>query len=499
MKLMFNEDWMHYIWSRYTRKTDITEEVLREFIYQYKGTHITDFTLNVNGTVSTVPSKIKQDFCDKYLATEENGIKVDYRNTHAQKAYEIFAEKKLDMYQIWIDALNEIGINPWISVRVNDVHGNNNETDVRKSEQVDGRPDKWRVRYREATGYYDKCQDFELEIVRKDFLGYVEEMLERYSGVCGLELDFSREAYMFAPGKEKAGREIANNLMKDIRVLCDKYSVKKINVLVPAVYQTCLDYGIDPVAWAKNGCADSVVTISHWQSINTNYQIDLWKKLLDGAAEIGTAQQMNVKAHPNAQSFVTSVDIAYGQAAANFYNGSDFVYLYNYMDLPEVEDVKASGLYPSSIDTASVRYTENQYDMLCALGDYESVSKHKRTYVLTYDDYPVYWDKTSSRLPIEFDGGVGYGAIKIMTGGMNESDKAEVRLGFDRKLDSKDIEVYVNGEKSTLTDYGNISEKLSELTGHMFEIKNKPGGYAVVEIRTYLPAVLHYADITVTP
>ena len=119
MKLMFNEDWMHFIWSRFTRDIDVTEQVIKDFIYQYKDTQITDFAMNVNGTVSTFPSKIRQSFCDKYLATQENGIKVDYKNTHAKKAYEIFVEKKLDFYQIWIDTLNEIAA--WI---VNDTFSN---------------------------------------------------------------------------------------------------------------------------------------------------------------------------------------------------------------------------------------------------------------------------------------------------------------------------------------------------------------------------------------
>ena len=499
MKLMFNEDWMHFIWSRFSFDIDVTEEVIKEFIYQYKGTQITDFAMNVNGTVSTVPSKIRQDFCDKYLATEENGIKVDYKNTHAKKAYEIFEEKKLDMYRIWIDTLNEIGINPWISVRVNDVHGNENETDVRKSEQVDGRPDIWRIRHREANGYYDKCQDFELEKVRNEFLGYIEEIFERYSGIYGLELDFSRQAYLFAPSREKAGIEIANNLMKDIRVLCDKYAVKNINVLVPAKYQTCLDYGLDPVKWAESGCADSVVAISHWQSINTDYQIDLWKKLLDGAAKFGTGQQMNVRAYPNAQSVVTSVEMAYGQASANLYNGSDFVYLYNYMDLLENGDVKGSGLYPSSIYPGCIRQTEIQYEMFKSLGDYESMSKHRRSHVLTYDDYNSYWDSISCRLPAEFDGGEAYAAFKIMTGGMSETETAELRLGLDKKIGAEDVEVYVNRKKAQFKCYGEIHPKLNQLVGHIFEITNKPAGYAIVEIKIKVPATLDYADITITP
>ena len=36
----------------------------------------------------------------------------------------IYFDQGLDMYQIWIARLREIGINPWISLRTNDVHNN---------------------------------------------------------------------------------------------------------------------------------------------------------------------------------------------------------------------------------------------------------------------------------------------------------------------------------------------------------------------------------------
>ena len=108
MKIMFNEDWMHFIWSRHAHKIDVTKKEIKDFIYQYKDSQITDFAMNVNGTVSTAPSKIKEDFCDKFLAKEEHGVKVDYSDTYAQMAYELFVEKKLDFYRIWIDTLKEI-------------------------------------------------------------------------------------------------------------------------------------------------------------------------------------------------------------------------------------------------------------------------------------------------------------------------------------------------------------------------------------------------------
>lgn len=114
--LFYNEDWIHFVWTRYEAGIEVTEKTLKDYVYSLKDTQITDFAMNINGTVSTADSKIFETFADKYLATEENGIPVNYKNTFAREVYKIIHEKKLDMYQVWIDALKEVGINPWISV-----------------------------------------------------------------------------------------------------------------------------------------------------------------------------------------------------------------------------------------------------------------------------------------------------------------------------------------------------------------------------------------------
>ena len=86
MRVVLNEDWIHFLWTRYEKNTEVTESTLRNFIYQYKNTQITDFTMNVNGSVSTFPSEIFDNFCNKYKRKTENGENVDYTNTFAQKA-----------------------------------------------------------------------------------------------------------------------------------------------------------------------------------------------------------------------------------------------------------------------------------------------------------------------------------------------------------------------------------------------------------------------------
>ena len=158
MRVFINEDWCHYIWTR--ENQEVTEKDLKDFIYQYKNTSITDFLFNVNGTVSTSPSKVLETFVDKYLKKEEHKIAVDYTNTFAKRAYDIYVNKNLDMYGIWIATCKEIGINPWLSIRMNDIHLNMEKVEVRKSTMVEDFKNEWTSSHREVLGYFDKCLDF---------------------------------------------------------------------------------------------------------------------------------------------------------------------------------------------------------------------------------------------------------------------------------------------------------------------------------------------------
>jgi len=491
MKLMFNEDWIHFIWTRYENNINITEEVLKKFIYQYKDTQVTDFVMNVNGSVSTYPSKTRQSYCDKYMATKECGIDVNYKDTFAKKAYEVFVEKGLDMYKIWIDTAKNIGIKPWISIRMNDCHGNGKDPELRQSEYIISHPEQWRIRHRVADEYHDRCLDFEVEEVRENLLSYIEETLERYRPY-GLELDFSRETYMFVPGREQKGRKHLNDMMRKIKVLTQKYGTLSVNVVLNGSVSTNLEMGLDPILWAKEGLIDSVVNIGRWETTNTNPEIELWKSVLGKKVEFGCGQQLLIKAFPQSRDIISSIETAFGEACANFCNGADFVYLYNYMDMPEqgLEDID----HPKSI-----RQSENLEIILKNIGDYKTALTQKRAHVLTYDDFLPPWKGHISRLPIEFEKGTRQ-YIKILTGQVRDEEYAQLVLAFDRVLDGKSMEVFVNSVPAKFIDNGGIDKNISDSFGCVFNIVNvdELGGNTVIEIKLYEEAVLKFAQIVIS-
>ncbi|MBE7044190.1 MAG: hypothetical protein E7397_01560 [Ruminococcaceae bacterium] len=493
MKLMFNEDWAHFFMSRYDHNIEITEESVREFMLQYKDTQVTDFAFNVTGTVASYPSKILPTFCDKYLAEEENGVPVNFKDTFAKKAYETYVEKGLDLYRIWIDLAREIGIRPWVSIRMNDIHGNGYEPHLVQSSYIPAHPEFWVTRHRYADEYYDKCLDFEMEEVRNRMLSVIEEILERFHPD-GLELDFTRECRLFRFGREKQGMKVLNEMMASIKKLTEKYSGNTpmpINLLVNGTAQTNLDFGLDISHWAEQGWIDSVVLLSRWDTINTDYEIRLWKRLLGDKIELGCGQQILVKPYTGYQFVISNKKSAFGQACANLYNGADFVYLYNYMDIM-TNDI-AEGFHPTN-----VRHPENLKDILKNIGSYETASKQPRSHVLTFDDHMAQWKKVTSRLPITFSQNQRED-IKISMGGIGKSEKAYLILGFDRQLQDEDFEIYANCDRLHLESHGGLDTNITTAEGHMFPITHPEhfDGYGIFEIQLFTEATLLYAEVLI--
>lgn len=496
MKLMFNEDSNHFVLTRLSDKLEITEQVLRDFIYQYKDTQVTDFAMCVNCQVSSYPSKSKESYIDRYNSTEDNGIPVNYKETFAKCYYEMY-QKGIDMYRIWIDALREISIRPYVSFRMNDVHCLLEETNVLKTKKISERSDLWRKAHREANGYFDRAFDYVHEEVRKDILDYIEETLQRYRPD-GIEIDFTREAFLFSPGNES--REQINDLMRSVKRLAEKYPDKDnkplpINVLLCGKLRTAFDLGFDVFTWKDEGLVDSVVTISRWDTINTDCEIELLKNILGGEIKLGGGQQLLIKPSFEREfnrPVLSDTDMAFGQAYANLCGGCDFVYVYNYMD--ELEN----GLEEFA-DENSLRC--NIWQVLRNIGDIETIKKQTRRHTLTFDDSVPYWEGIYTRLPIALSER-SFATIRIRTGEISENERGYIVLGLSADLKRDEhAEIYVNCKKAEFAGRGGLDKHIVDRDGYMFEIpKNSvTGSHAVIEIRAENGLTLDYAEILVIP
>ncbi len=491
--LFYNEDWIHFIQTRYRGGIPASKEALREYIYSLKGTQITDFVMNVNGTVSTAPSDIFETFADRYLLKEENGDKVDYSDSFAKYAYEL-RENGIDMYREWITVLNEIGINPWLSIRMNDCHGSQLSHDLRKSKDVEEMADMHLAHYRERECYFDKCLDYSRPEVRQRMLGYIEEMLSRYD-VFGLELDMMRNMHYFCYGFEKQGEKIMSEFINSVHDLLCKYGEKyghkiKLSLLMPPPPETAMEMGVNIFDITDN--IDYIILIGRWQTTNTNMPIELWKQLLKGTnIQLGGGQQLFCRPSLNYKPVISSVKAAFGQAMANLSRGCDFVYLYNYMDEGALEGLGQELIYKDSI-----RNDENRPLIFNNIGKKETLIKQNRSHVVTFCDSELY-RKNSAILPLEYNENSIYIPIKIATGEIPESAEVKLLLGIDREINPDNIKIYANSTGCAYVGKEQLDSCICELPCYTFSVKKNLFETIIAEVKICEECLLEYVQIDI--
>jgi hypothetical protein len=508
---MFNEDWAHFFTTRHAAGIDVGEKELREFILQYKGTDVTDFAMNVNAKVASFPSKVLENYGDKYLKKTENGVPVDFSDTWAKTYYDIFVKKNLDMYRIWIDILREIGIKPWLSVRTNDIHDTfAQKPNLRRSEYVLDHPHFFRVRHRNEGyyDYYDGCLDFEIGEVRNQMLAFIREVLDRYDAD-GLELDFTREIYCFQIGHEERGARIMAEFMRSVKAAVTEAEGKRghkilIHVLAYADPLTNLNAGTDVIGWAKEGFIDSVAALPRWDTTDTDIPVAHWKQILPGGVKIGGGLQVLVKPYPGYnfggydlwgfKDIWTTDEVAYGQMAAILSGGADFVYLYNFMDNPEHSDSREH----------SIQNMKTLGEILRS-GTLEKLRRKKRRHPVTYKDTALYWQvrrwqDANAVLPKKLNPHCQF--LRLNTGEIPADKKAYLVLGLksETAIRAEDLIVYANSVPCGIDAAAHGFDKtLCSLPSVAFEIPGEAnlGNYIVAEVAANGDCELHYAEVVV--
>ena len=440
MRVFFNEDWIHFLWSRQNEK--ITEKELKDFIFQYKNTTITDFAFNVNGTVSSSPSAVLETWIDKYNATEENGEKVDYKNTFCALAYDLYERQKIDVYQVWFETCKEVGINPWLSFRMNDCHASVGKNELRKSTQVEKFSSSWISAHRKSVGYFDCCYDYSKKCVRDLMLAYIKEQVERYDAY-GIELDFSREAYCFPVGKAEEGQAIMFDFINNVREILLQIGnsrAKKIylSVIGQANPLSCLRSGFDFSSIAKAGLIDYFVAAPRWETTNTDIPIELWKQLLSHSVKFGCSQGLLVNGYIHTVK-IADVATDMGQAVANAHRGCDFIYLYNHFDIkePGFENISHENDFRQK---ENIRYI---YENIGKVEDYE---KWERRIPVTHDDATAMSEGIFKRFPLR----ASLAHFRIPCGKMDSERNIYIHIVTNEDVNEDNILVYANQKQAIL-------------------------------------------------
>jgi len=222
------------------------------------------------------------------------------------------------------------GISPWISLRMNDVHCNDNLAHPFHS-ALWRKPELFRQGH---PGYFARALDYAHAQVRDHYLALIKETFERYD-IDGLELDFLREPYLFSKGKEQEGRRILTDWLRGIRALADAAAKRrghavKLGVRVPSCPDTAVALGLDAPAWAREGLVDLVVAAPRWATLEFAMPLEGWRELLGDRVTLAGGLEVLYRPSPDLPPRAVTREEAAGAAVAVLAGGADAVYLFNY-------------------------------------------------------------------------------------------------------------------------------------------------------------------------
>lgn len=263
------------LWDfRFPADIDLSERGVERYVDALAGSRLTHLFINVNYQRSYFPSKTIEPI---WTSLDEPDSKPMWFYRDMRDAF----ARGLDIYAVMIRRCRERKVSPWISFRMNDIHGVAKETpaDVctfwREHPEFHlMREDKWNW----SNGF-----DYAQKPVRDRMSAYIREALERYDAD-GVELDFLRFPCYFRAGEGRKSAPLLTEFMREIRAICDVAAKRRRHPVKLAVRTThelenAVASGLDAGVWSREGLIDMLVVCNMFGSIEYDYPLDAWREL----------------------------------------------------------------------------------------------------------------------------------------------------------------------------------------------------------------------------
>ncbi len=473
--IALNEDCSHYFFTRADQ--ELTPEIVESWVDQYAGTQVERLLLNPNAMRTSYASDVWDpvwkgydpelgDDQPHFAGLKDNPEEITPMRIWTDTALRLHMSG-IDVYRLWIDGCRKVGISPWVTMRMNDVHSVENDQHPIHSTFWRENPQLRRIAYKLTSGY-DRAFDYSYKEVRDYHMLLVKELVERYD-FDGFELDWMRFSFHFAPGSEGEGIGILNEFMSDVRKLMDEWEVKRghkisIGVRVPSTPEKARAMGMDAIEWAKRGLIDTMNITPFFSTIDTDMPIEIWKQLLDGTGvTLGAGFEILLSPYPaynssNPESIfktrhTNSLETARGYAASALDRGADIIYLFNYMDSQTAMDDLHN--YPT---------------LLRELATPETLANKTRRHVITYTDTWATGETPAFPLPSTCEAN-GWNEFRLHTGPKPTTGNAALILGAESgTITSETIKVYINGHIVTLEGHTEMPMPRPGFPLHKFNV-----------------------------
>ncbi len=464
--LVVNRD-IDFIGTCNEKGEKITEQDFIDYVYQYEDTHVTDFMFNIFCQMAMYPSAVATDFLEQYDYYTANNM-TGKITTNQKMANLIFREKGIDFIEIFSETFPEIGVDFWLSYRMNDSHGIQTPANVTCWDFFTDHPEYRRVgtRYTGAypLSYYNNSLDYTHNGVREQILKVINESLEKYD-CAGIELDFQRDIYIWHPGGEYAGLDILTEFMREVNRIVSHYEAVrgheiKVALRCASDIQTNYDLGFDVITYAAEGLIDLVNPTSRWATTDFDIPVSMWTAVMHPyGVEVAPGVEGLVETWPSgAQVNYHSLNTMCGAAASWFSQGADKFYFYNIF-LGLNHTFPKENRISTILNNLMIGSGEGHFNMLTTIGSYEKLMNRNREVLLTYNDIYAPWKTTDNVLPLSLSKGET-GAFRISTGHIPAGGEMFLRLssGMDKCLQITDRTNFWVGA-STSTSYQVSTDK----------------------------------------
>lgn len=435
--LVFNEDDTHCL----VRQP--AEKFVEYFDSVCRGA-VTHFFMCPNAMRSSVDSKAFEPI---WKALEEKGVDPKWAVTAKW-----LNDNGIDPYAIWTKRAREKGVSPWITMRMNDIHGVDDPswpslcTMWREHPEYRCEPD-----YR-GGDWYPYAFDYSHAVVRDRALGYIRELLERYD-VDGIECDWLRFPWHF-PLKEARGRaHFLTGFMAEVRKITDAAGKRRgrrvlVGARVPSNLEDALDLGMDAVAWCRERSVDWLVPCNFCNSVDFDLDYAGWRRAVDAVNPHvtivpGADASLQPAGHRTPSRYLTLAEYR-GWCETQYAQGAPGVYLFNFFqhvveprgDPAVWEEGLAGGFSPEAVSAAKLL-----------------------AYPISYRDCPYLWKPGLQTGPL--DKGK---TLLFRIGAVPATGRCQVRLETKPRLQEKDlVGIRLNGRPSDATVSGVLIFPVSAL------------------------------------
>jgi hypothetical protein len=269
-------------------KAKYEKETLHRFIDLLAMSGVDTYLCNPNAQVPWYPSKRTPHILTGYQRGNREFFRGHFRPGLPKERLDpvlddqvLFLNRYLDLAEAGLDWVAEIakacrhrGVSPWVSVRMNDMHGANSWEKSYMNCALQRDP-RFRLSGKQAdpkesVNRMEQSLNFAKKEVRNYMLLVIRELVEDYDFE-GLELDWLRCPFCIDPPATPEQIETMTRWHAEVRELCQTKAKKTgkpfpLGVRIPIRLGQLKEIGLDIPALAKSGVLDFVNVSNFWQT-----------------------------------------------------------------------------------------------------------------------------------------------------------------------------------------------------------------------------------------